>query len=155
MVCIISISVWKNEKLVIAQIAHCKLVSSYTYLPIASFVDLSFAHDGKCTIDEYGFFSVIVNAIAFIYLFCKTLTLNISNENLKRLVCQRYGSFLWGTPLQPKILNTHRWRKRWFLICLVKYIVYICSLQVVNLFILVGIKGKQFIFFYKRLRIWN
>ena len=112
MVCIISISVWKNEKLVIAQIAHCKLVSSYTYLPIASFVDLSFAHDGKCTIDEYGFFSVIVNAIAFIYLFCKTLTLNISNENLKRLVCQRYGSFLWGTPLQPKILNTHRWRKK-------------------------------------------
>ena len=100
-------------------------------------------------------FFAIVNAIAFIYLFCKTLTLNISNENLKRLVCQRYGSFLWGTPLQPKILNTHRWRKRWFLICLVKYIVHICSLQVVNLFILVGMKGKQFIFFYKRLRIWN
>ena len=56
MVCNISISVWKNGKLVKAQIANCKLVSSYTYLPIASFVDLSFAHDGKCTIDEYGIF---------------------------------------------------------------------------------------------------
>ena len=38
--------------------------------------------------------------------------------------------------------------KRWFLICLVKYIVHICSLQVVNLFILVGIKGKQYIYFF-------
>ena len=94
MVCNISVLVSKNGKLVKAQIANCKLVSSYTYLPIASFVDLSFAHDGKCTIDEYGNFFAIVNAIAFIYLFCKTLTLNISNENLKRLVCQRYGSFL-------------------------------------------------------------
>ena len=44
--------------------------------------------------------------------------------------------------------------KRWFLICLVKYIVHICSLQVVNLFILVGVKDKQYIYFiYKRLEI--
>ena len=53
-------------------------------------------------------FFMFANAIAFIYLFCQTLTEKISNENLKTFLVKSDGNFLQGTPLQPKILNTHR-----------------------------------------------